>query len=106
MVLFLALLLEAQFLFSQQTPIQEFRLPNTALPLKYKLDLTISTRNRELIGFRGTMRKNDAQEKAPTRSRYDAPDILVRRGGGESGGRLCGREHDKDYADDHEDDRT
>src|ERR1700675_1759750 len=32
--------------------------------------------------------------------------FLVRRGGGESGGRLCGREHDKDYADDHEGDRT
>src|SRR5204862_7566568 len=31
---------------------------------------------------------------------------LVRRGGGESGGRLCGREHDKGYADDHEDGRT
>src|SRR2546429_2969052 len=31
---------------------------------------------------------------------------LVRRGGGKSGGRLCRREHDKGYADDHEDDRT
>jgi len=31
---------------------------------------------------------------------------LVRRGGGESGGRFCGREHDKGYADDHQDDRT
>jgi len=31
---------------------------------------------------------------------------LVRRGGGESGGRFCGHEHDKGYADDHEDYRT
>jgi hypothetical protein len=31
---------------------------------------------------------------------------VVRRGGGESGGRLCRREHDKGYADDREDDRT
>src|SRR5213596_1798436 len=30
---------------------------------------------------------------------------LVRRGGGESGGRLCRREHDKGYADDREDDK-
>jgi hypothetical protein len=46
--------------------------------------------------------KNDAQEKA----RYDVPDTLVRRGRGENGGRLYGREHHKDYADDHEDDRS
>lgn len=50
MVLFLALLLEAQFLFSQQTPIQEFRLPNTALPLKYKLDLTIRPEEATFAG--------------------------------------------------------
>jgi len=50
MLLFLAFFFEAPFLFAQQNPIQEFRLPKSALPLSYKLDLTIRPEEATFAG--------------------------------------------------------
>ena len=51
MLLFLAFFFEAQFLLPQQNPIHEFRLPKVALPLSYKLDLTIRPEEATFAGI-------------------------------------------------------